>query len=285
MSGNQVRLANGEIWTWRQFAQHYLDHPPGAAPSPVILDRNWYMDEGPGRYYRPGMFDIVQSTASRNDLAPGTYDLWQLAPNGGKDSSVKALISHYDKDPSSEDHWTRKYVFGNESARISGRVTVNPDGSKTFHNVEIRPYDTDFNFQSGKTENKVLEAMRWAGGLLTDPFSRGASYDMGFPAKGRGRVYYPFSDSQLNVAEQDAKGNPDSAVHGQLPSVASATPAFLDQQQQYLDQTQSLSPNDSGWPRLGPPHAKFGGRRHFAMDRRASRCKFGKSHPARVTGF
>jgi hypothetical protein len=253
MSGNQVRLANGELWTSEKFLDHYLNRNGtlarvAAPPSPVIVDRRWYMDEGPGRYYHPGMFPIIRSVNSRNDLAPGAYDLWQLAPKGGKDDSVNASISHYFVDPGSEDYVTRALVFGNESARVSGQVVVNPDGSKTFHNIEIRPYDTDFNFKH-KTLNPVLETARELGRRKYDPESQGISYDIKFPTEGRGRVYYPFTDSQLDAALQ---APPKDAPPGLLPSVTPAPPPFLDQQQNpgqtKVDSSPSLVPGQPGSP-------------------------------------
>jgi hypothetical protein len=242
MSGNQVRLANGEVWTGQQFLDHFFDHPWFRQPTPVIVDRNWYMDEGPGRYYHPGMFPVIQSVARRNDLAPGIYDLSQLAPNGEKDESLKARISHYTLDPKSEDWWTRAFVFGNESARVSGQVAVRPDGSKTFQNIEIRPYDTDFNF-TPKTTNVPLEALRVGGRLLTDPLFQGTSYDIRFPREGWGRLYHPFSDSQAKALPEDPVSQP-----GLLP--IASPPPFFDQQKQYLKQTEiypspSLMPADS----------------------------------------
>ena len=79
MSGNQVRLTNGELWTWQQFLEHYFEPTGSGSPTPVeesqpvIIDRNWYMSEGPGRYYHPGMFPIIRSVSNRNDIKPGTY--------------------------------------------------------------------------------------------------------------------------------------------------------------------------------------------------------------------
>ena len=81
------------------------------------------MDAGPGRFYHPGMFPIVNDLINRRNLAPGTYDLWQLAPAGGKDPSTRASLSNYFTDVGSEDYLTRTFVFGNESAKISGQVT------------------------------------------------------------------------------------------------------------------------------------------------------------------
>jgi hypothetical protein len=102
MSGNQVRQGNGQLWTAQQFLDHYLSaHIPGAPtpapnrPAPVVVDRPWYVNEGPGRYYHPGMFPIVTDIIDRRDLPPGTYNLWDLAPKHEKDDWVKASISHY----------------------------------------------------------------------------------------------------------------------------------------------------------------------------------------------
>jgi hypothetical protein len=53
-----------------------------------------------------------------------------------RDPSAKAGITHYLTDPASSDYKTRALVFGEESARISGHVVVNPDGTKTFERVE-----------------------------------------------------------------------------------------------------------------------------------------------------
>jgi len=54
------------------------------------------------------MFPIVNDLINRRNLAPGTYDLWQLALAGGKDPSIKASLSNYFKDVGAEDYLTRK---------------------------------------------------------------------------------------------------------------------------------------------------------------------------------
>jgi hypothetical protein len=134
---NEVKFANGQRWTRQQFLDHYfrpsasgIPVPVAGPPDPVVIDRSWYMSGGPGRYYHPGMFPIISSLVNRNNLGPGSYDLWKLAPKSKDDPSVKTTISHYFTDLGSEDYKTRAFVFGTESARISGQVVVNPDGSK-----------------------------------------------------------------------------------------------------------------------------------------------------------
>lgn len=79
MSGNQVRLANGQRWTMEQFLDHYFrpsasgtPTPVAGPPAPVNVDMSWYMGEVPGRYYHPGMFPIINRLINRRDLSPGT---------------------------------------------------------------------------------------------------------------------------------------------------------------------------------------------------------------------
>jgi hypothetical protein len=183
MAEDKVRLTNGRIWTAQQFLDHYRSArisggptPVGEAPSPVDVDRSWYMGEGPGRYYHPGMFKIIGDLIKRHDLAPGTYDLSDFSI-GPKDLSSTASISHYVTDPLSSDYRTRALVFGNESAKISGQVVVNPDGSKTFKGIEIRPLDTDFNFEP-KDGGTILERARAIARRKYDPENQGISYDI-----------------------------------------------------------------------------------------------------------
>lgn len=152
---------------------------------------------GPWPILSSGDVLIMDSLVHRRDLAPGMYDLWQLSPKKEKDDSVKASISHYFMDPRSEDFKTRAFVFGNESARISGKVVVNQDGSKTFHGIEIRPFGTNFDFKHN-TWNPFIEGPRELARRKFDPDNQGISYDIQYRGpgqdRGTGRIYDPFSD-------------------------------------------------------------------------------------------
>jgi len=156
MAENEVRLTNGRRWTAQQFVDHYFKPtasgtptPVTGPPSPVDVDRAWYMSEGPGKYYHPGMFPIINTLIERRDLAPGTYDLLDFVPNRDKrDPSLTAKLSNYTTDMRSADYLQRALVFGSESARITGKVEVNPDGSKTFKQIEIRPWETQISISS-----------------------------------------------------------------------------------------------------------------------------------------
>jgi hypothetical protein len=199
------------------------------------------------------MFPIMDEIIGMRNLSPGTYDLWDFAPKKEKDDSVKASISHYTQDPLSWDYRTRALVFGNESARISGQVVVNQDGSKTFKGVEIRPFDTDFNFER-KTNNKLLERARAIARKTYDPEDRGISYEIRY--HGTGRVYHPFTASQLSTALRSEFIYPGNASPGLLPSVTDAPPPYLDQHLKYLDQTggsRPLTPSSA----VGAPATRF----------------------------
>src|SRR5258708_2138247 len=134
---------------------------------------------------------------------------------------------------SSADYYTRALVFGNESARISGQVVVDQDGSKTFKGIEIRPLDTDFNFEH-KTNDYALEAARAVARRRCDPENRGASYEI--PYYGAGRTYDPFTDSQLTAAVRKEFVYPGSGPSGLLPSVTDAPPPYIKEYLQYLNQ-------------------------------------------------
>ncbi len=253
MSGNEVKLTNRDRWTWQKFLDHYYEPtasgtpvPVAGRPLPVAVDMPWYMSEGPGRYYHPGMFPIIDSVLGRRDLAPGTYDLWKLAPLNERDPSVRTGMTHYLTNLESGDFKTRALLFGDESARISGDVVVNPDGTKTFKRVEIRPLDTDFDFRHNNWKRPHVELAREAARLKYDPEGQGTSYDIEYrghgrldepgPDRGIGRVYHPFTDAQLSAARRREFAYPGSTPAGLLPSFTAAPPPAIKEHFQYLDQ-------------------------------------------------
>ena len=241
-----AKLANGQYWTAQKFQDHSFEQgSPGQPPSPVDVDRNWYMSkEGPGRYYHPGMFPIIQGVAKRQDLAPGVYDLRDFVANRDANApALKASISHYTTDPLSRDHWQRLFVFGDESARISGRVVVGSDGSKRFEGIEIRPFDTDFDYRYN-SRNPLIEAGRAIGKLVNDPFGRGLPYDIRYVApgfgtgpdedRGHGRLFDPFTMDQLQAAEKQRNERSYRAPPWLLPSIVGKDPVpYLKEYQQY----------------------------------------------------
>jgi hypothetical protein len=197
------------------------------------------------------MFRIINQIANNRKLAPGTYDLANLA---NEDNDLKAKISHYTTDMSSADYPLRALVFGNESAKITGQVVVNPDGSKTFKQIEIRPFDTNFDFEHN-TWNVPLEAAREVARRKYDPENQGVSYDIQYrgpgPDRGTGRIYDPFSDSELNAALHKKFVYPNSGPPWLLSSVTGKPPLpFVDEYGQYLDQTNGAqaSASNAGAP-------------------------------------
>ena len=213
------------------------------------------MSDGPGRYYHPGMFPIIDNVIDRRDLAPGRYDLWKLAPTNKDDPSVKARVLHYATDPGFNGYKTRALVFGDESARISGDVVINSDGTKRFEQIEIRPFDTNFDFNNNNLGPQI-EMPRAAARRIYDPERHGTSYDIEYrghgrldepgPDRGFGRIYHPFTDAQLRAALRMDFAYPGRTQPGLLPSFTAAPPPAIKEHLQYLDQTSGSSAQVSG---------------------------------------
>jgi hypothetical protein len=195
------------------------------------------MSDGPGRYYHPGKFPIMRQLIDNRNHTPGTYELRDFVPNRDeRDPALAASISNYTTDIRSDDHPLRAFVFGNEGARISGRVVVNPDGSRTFKQIEIRPLDTEFNFKD-KTGNILLEGAREIARRVSDPDNFGTSYQIQYrgpgPGNGTGRLYDDFTDAQLNAALRRNFISPSLSPPG-MPTSVTAKPAvpFVEAQRQ-----------------------------------------------------
>lgn len=99
MAGNETMLTDGQRWSARQFLDHYskpsasgMPTPVAGPPEPVNVDMSWYIEDGPGRYYHPGMFSVMDQIVDNRNLAPGTYDLAKLAAD---EDALKARVSHY----------------------------------------------------------------------------------------------------------------------------------------------------------------------------------------------
>jgi len=267
MARDKVRLRNGQHWSAQDFVDHYkkptasgTPTPIAGPPQPVDVDMSWYMGEGPGRYYHPGMFPIIHQIIDSRSMAPGVYELEKLASDK---NSLKAQMSNYGLDVRSGDYPLRALVFGNESARISGQVIVNKDGSKTFKKIEIKPFDSNFDFDHN-TRDPFLESAREAGRLKYDAENHGRSYEIQYRGNGNfdepysdrgiGRIYHPFTAPQLTAALRKEFVYPGSSPPGLLPSFTAAPPPAIKAHLQYLDQTiagQSRANGASAAPPLG----------------------------------
>jgi hypothetical protein len=224
---------------------------------------SWYMGEGPGRYYHPGMFPIIHQIIDSRSLAPGVYELEKLAVDK---NNLKAGMSHYRLDMQSADYPLRALVFGGESAKISGQVVVNKDGSKTFKEIEIKPFDTNFDFEHN-TWDPFLEGAREVGSRKYDPENYGRRFEIQYRGRGSfdephsdrgiGRIYHPFTAPQLSAALRRETVYPGSAPLGLLPSFTAAPPPAMKEHLQYLDRTNIDQAQAPGAGAMAPP---FGSR-------------------------
>ncbi len=265
MEESKVRLSNGQRWAAQQFIEHYFRHsasgtptPVAGRPDPVDVDRSWYMSEGPGRFYHPGMFPIINQIVEDRTIPPGSYDFLDFVPNRyAKHPSLTAKLSNYTRDMSAADHHLRALVFGKESALISGQVVVDPGGSKTFKQIEIRPLDTNFDFKRN-TYQPILEAARELARRSIDPDNVGISYDIQYrgpgPDHGVGRIYDHFTDTQLGAALRREFAYPGRGPPWLLPSITGQPPLpSVGEHLQYLGQVGSNQP--APWTKFNAPAA------------------------------
>ena len=134
----------------------------------------------------------------------------------------------------------RALVFGDESAVISGQVVVNPGDSKTFKQIEIRPWDTNFDFKPN-TYQLILEAARKLARRSIDPDNVGVSYDIRYrgpgPDHGIGRIYDQFTDTQIGAALRKEFAYPGRGPPWLLPSIKGQPPLpSIGEHLQYLHQ-------------------------------------------------
>jgi hypothetical protein len=75
MSASEVGLIDGTVWTNQYFEARFLS----GSGIPVNISVDWYMTEGPNRYFHPGMFTAIRAIMFDSTVAPGTYDLSRLS--------------------------------------------------------------------------------------------------------------------------------------------------------------------------------------------------------------
>lgn len=153
-------------------------------------------------------------------------------------------------------------MFGDESARISGHVVVRPDGTKTFEKVEIKPWDTNFDFHNNNA-GAHIELPRRIAREVYDPENQGVSYNIEYRGHGRldepgadrgiGRIYHPFTDAQLGAARRKEFAYPGSMSPGLLPSFTAAPPPAIKEHLQYLDRANAGRAQSLGAGAIVPP--------------------------------
>src|SRR5262249_43450274 len=141
-----------ETWSANQVLGYYRNAPAGANGNtqPLPISSDWYMsDNGPGRFYNPSMFPVVQSLFDGTiQLQPGSYNIGDVAAQSG--SSVSAKLDQYFTATGSSDYEMRALIFGETSAKIFGTVNVDQNGTITLQDVTIAPYNDQFNFLVNK---------------------------------------------------------------------------------------------------------------------------------------
>lgn len=147
----KVKMANGEYWTYSDFARHTVN---GRQVAPVDgderresvqVDAEWYMKKGPGQEFDVSSSSALQDLLSRRDLSPGTYRFEDLYDR----SERTERLSHYRTEQWDHDWVYRSAVWGGTSFLLKGgTVHVAQNGTVRIVGMEVRPFNDTFDFEA-----------------------------------------------------------------------------------------------------------------------------------------
>ncbi|EIM30458.1 calcium-binding protein [Microvirga lotononidis] len=134
----------------------------GGKPPKYQIDVDWFMEQGPGKYFDPTKIPALQDLfGGKLGLAPGVYDLVTKDPyntsgvfytgDEGPNDKVRitGVIKNYTTDVWGDDHILRSWVFGTTAYAISGgKVHVDKNGNIEIRDLQIRPRDDRFDFNT-----------------------------------------------------------------------------------------------------------------------------------------
>jgi hypothetical protein len=178
----RVKLIDGSYITGRQIADGYVSNSSGN--SVIRIDPNWYMTEGPGKYFTPETISGNTALALRTESA-GTYNINEILSQTERTGSV----SNYTTDVTSADYIARSFLFGGSSFRITERTVISDGrGNLTFRNIVIKPLDDNFDFDfsfKGGPAFPVFEGISTIISRKVDPDGTGKSLKIEFREEGQ----------------------------------------------------------------------------------------------------
>jgi Ca2+-binding RTX toxin-like protein len=153
----------------------------GAFGGPAVLvDAKSYMESGPGRYALPSCAPIIQEfflNSATRALDPGSYSAAQISTIlltywNNIDSFV---ISQYEYGSELGDYDLRTFVNSQTSFVVTDlsdlRFIVAEDGTHSVQNLQIRPYNDNFDFSSNSWPVEIYNVI--SGHNLIDPYEIG----------------------------------------------------------------------------------------------------------------
>jgi hypothetical protein len=126
----------------------------------INVDAVSYMQEGAGRYAKPVNSEIVQKfMAGNGNLVAKEYSISEIQNALNlSDDSKSFIIQQYEYDTGSVDFFKRVFTFNTTSFVIKDnpdlKFIVNPDGSRIIKNIQVLPYDDNFDFNSSDNSTK-----------------------------------------------------------------------------------------------------------------------------------
>ncbi len=185
-----IKMADGSFWSAQDFVTHYLSGTSGAPVNgreqrtPVTVDTDWFMSQGPGKNVSLASFTEVQGLyySGAAQLADGVYSITNFLSPAQRLGYLKNYTTNVDvNDPS---YLAYSYVFGTSAFRLTDAKVYVQNGQVTnITDPKITPLWDNFDFDTpGRdiVDKFIINPLKAREANLVDPGEHGQQFDIRF---------------------------------------------------------------------------------------------------------
>lgn len=143
------------------FSDAGLIRPTTVTPPPSVdVDLTSYMNDGPGRFALPALFEVVSDFFNDTTLAANSsFDLAGMKSHYGLTDPVDLRIAQWEYADGTDDYDDRVFVWGSSKFKISpnAEFVVDATGHKQIENFYVTPFEHEnFDFEGGNPLENIL---------------------------------------------------------------------------------------------------------------------------------
>jgi hypothetical protein len=210
-------MSDGSLWSAQDFVTHYLSGTSGEPVNgreqrtPVTVDTDWFMSQGPGKNVSLASFTKVQSLyfGGAAQKADGVYSITDFLSASDRLGYLKNYTTNVD--PNDPNYLAYSYVFGTSAFRLTDAKVFVQNGQITnITDPKITPLWDNFDFDTpGRDilDKFVINPLKTREANLVDPAEHGQQFDIRFtiatPASGSNTGGSPLWTQQ----QTDGTGN------------------------------------------------------------------------------